>query len=142
MAGKHSYEVFYSHLAGVILCLSTVKSKLYQYDGSVPQDVINVKYLRIFLFQTIFYTSLLHKCSAKRIYDTASNLGMGVSLPMEANGLRNHKLALVTHVNSIVEVFERFLRAALMLIVMAQPQVDGIPPIRILSFCTDKKFTA
>ena len=147
MAGKHSYEVFYSNLAGAILCLSTVKSKLYQYDGSVPQDVINVKYLRIFLFKTIFYTSfplvrLLHNCSAKRIYDTASYLGMGVGLPMEANGLRNHKLALVIHVNSIVEVFERFLRAGLMLIVMAQPQVDGIPPIRILSFCTDKKFTA
>ncbi len=61
---------------------------------------------------------------------------------MEANGLRNHKLAVVTHVKSIVDVFECFPRATLMLIVMAQPLVDGIPPIRILSFCTDNKFTA
>jgi hypothetical protein len=27
---------------------------------------------------------------------------------MEANGLRNHKLAVVTHVKSIVDVFELF----------------------------------
>ena len=65
---------------------------------------------------------------------------MGVSLPMEENGLRNHKLAVVTHVKSIVNVF--FLRATLVLIVMAQPQVDGISPSRILSFCTDIKFKA
>ncbi|KAK4005662.1 hypothetical protein OUZ56_010705 [Daphnia magna] len=67
---------------------------------------------------------------------------MGVSLPMEANGLRNQKLAVVTDVKSIVDVFQRFPRATLMLVVMAQPLVDGIPPIRILSFCTDNKFTA
>ncbi|KAK4012282.1 hypothetical protein OUZ56_021383 [Daphnia magna] len=147
MKRKHSYEVFYTNMAGAIPCLSTVKSKLYQYDGSVPEGVINVKYLKDFLIQNNlpFIVSLSEDCSAivaKREYDTASNSVMGVSLPMEANGLRNQKLAVVTDVKSIVDVFERFPRATLMLVVMAQPLVDGIPPIRILSFCTDNKFTA
>ncbi|KAK4045387.1 hypothetical protein OUZ56_032994 [Daphnia magna] len=147
MKRKHSYEVFYTNMAGAIPCLSTVKSKLYQYDGSVPEGVINVKYLKDFLIQNNlpFIVSLSEDCSAivaKREYDTASNSVMGVSLPMEANGLRNQKLAVVTDVKSIVDVFERFPRATLMLVVMAQPLVDGIPPIRILYFCTDNKFTA
>jgi hypothetical protein len=67
---------------------------------------------------------------------------MGVSLPMEANGLRNPRRAVVTDIKSIVDVFEEFPRATLVLVVMAQPLVDSIPPIRILSFCTDNKFTA
>lgn len=82
MAGKHSYEVFYTNLAGAIPCLSTVKSKLYQYDGSVPEGVINVKYLKDFLIQNNlpFIVSLSEDCSAivaKREYDTASNSVMG-----------------------------------------------------------------
>ncbi|KZS10403.1 Uncharacterized protein APZ42_025134 [Daphnia magna] len=67
---------------------------------------------------------------------------MGVSLPMEVNGLRNHKRAVVTDIKSIIDVFEEFRRATLMLVVMALPLVDRLPPIRILSFCTDNKFTA
>ncbi|EFX70567.1 hypothetical protein DAPPUDRAFT_328025 [Daphnia pulex] len=147
MAGKNSYEVLCANFHGAVPGLRTVKSKLSRYDRSVPEGVVNVKYLKDFLIQNNLplIVSISEDCTAivsQRNYDSASNSVMGVSLPMEANGLRNHRRAVVTDIKSIVDVFEEFPRATLVLVVMAQPLVDSIPPIRILSFCTDNKFTA
>ena len=142
MAGKHSYEVLYRNLPGAVPCLSTIKSKLAQFDGSVPEGLLNVKYLKEFLVNNNLplIVALSEDCTAivsKREYDSASNSIMGVSLPMEPNGLRNYRHAVVTDAKSIVDVFEKYPRATLVLVVMTQPLAEGMPPIRILSFCTE-----
>ena len=48
----------------------------------------------------------------------------------------------IPDVKSIVEVFQKYPNATLVLVCMAQPLFDGMPPIRIYSMCTDNKFTA
>ncbi|EFX77373.1 hypothetical protein DAPPUDRAFT_106209 [Daphnia pulex] len=90
-----------------------------------------------------FRSRFFNVAKVDRDYDTASNSVMGVSLPMETNGLRNHKGEVVTDIRPkpIIGVFEEFSRAMLVLVVMAQTLINGIPPIHILSF-TDNKFTA
>lgn len=80
-------------------------------------------------------------CVTEILWHRASNSVIGVSLPMEPNGLRNHKREVVTDIKSIIAVFEEIPRTTLVLVVMAPSLVNGIPPIRILSF-TDNKFTA
>jgi hypothetical protein len=87
---------------------------------------VNVKYLKDFLIQNHLplIVSISEDCTAivsQRDYDTASISVMGVSLPMEANGLRNHKRAVVTDIKSIVGVFEDFHRATLVLSYGATP---------------------
>jgi hypothetical protein len=148
MAGKNSCEVLYTNFQGAIPCQRPIKSRLSRYDGSVPEGVVNVKYFNDFLIQNNLplIVSVSQECTAivlQRDYDTASNSVMGVSLPMETNGLRNHKGEVVTDIRpkSIIGVFEEFSRAMLVLVVMAQTLINGIPPIHILSFM-DNKFTA
>jgi hypothetical protein len=90
-------------------CLSTIKSRLSQYDGSVPEGVINVKYLKDFLVKKNlpFIVSLSEDCTAivsKREYGTAFNSDMCIILPMEPNGLRNHNRTVVRDIKSIMDV--------------------------------------
>lgn len=79
----------------------------------MPEGVINVKNFKDFLFQNNLplIVSLSEDCSvivSKIEYHTASNSVMGISLPIEPNGLRNIKLVVVTHVKSILTCLNGF----------------------------------
>ena len=50
-AGKLSYEILQANFPGSMPCPRTIQTKLSKYDLSVPEGVINVKFLMEFLIK-------------------------------------------------------------------------------------------
>ena len=77
----------------------------------------------------------------KREYHTKSNSVIGNSLPLQKSGLPNAEDSVVNSAVDIIKLTEKYPRATVAIVVMAQPLADGFPPLRICSFGSDNRFT-
>ncbi|XP_045023853.1 uncharacterized protein LOC116931101 [Daphnia magna] len=78
----------------------------------------------------------------QREYDKRTNRVIGFSLPLRCNGFPDSLASSVRTAEDIVNLFEKYERAAVVITVMAQTMDEQIPAIRIASFCSNNRFTA
>ena len=67
----------------------------------------------------------------KREYNSTSNSKYGFSLPLQSNGLPNWKDSVIDNTLDAVRMFSTYKRATVIIVIMAQPLGDGIPPMRM-----------
>jgi len=107
--------------------------------------VVNVEGLKEYLtlLNLPMMVSLSEDATAavgKRQYNSTTNSIYGFSLPLQLNGLPNWKDSVINSALDAVRMFSTYKRATVLIVVMAQPMGDGIPPIRICSFGSDNTF--
>ena len=78
----------------------------------------------------------------KREYNSTSNSIYGFNLPLQPNGLPNWKDSVIDNTLDVVRMFSTYKRATVIIVIMAQPLGDGIPPMRICCFGSNNTFTA
>ena len=83
-------------------------------------------------------TSLIPKVE----YNVKLNSMIGFSLPVKENGLPGAEESICDGVARIINAFDKLDKATNVLIIMAQPMSDAVPPMRICSFGTNNKYTA
>ncbi len=76
----------------------------------------------------------------KRQYNSTTNSIYGLSPPLQPNDLPNWKDSVINSALDAVLMFSTYKMATVLIVVVAQPMGDGIPPIRICLFGSDNTF--
>lgn len=147
LGGRQLYEILKANFHGVFPSPSAIERKLNEYHVDVPEGVINVTALKEYLtsnglppFVCISEDGTAVK--GRREYNSKTNRILGFSLPLQSNGLPDYRDSIVETAEDIVHHFDSFERATVAMIIMAQPIVDGFPPLRLCAFSSNNKSSA
>ncbi len=147
IGGRRFYEILHANSKGGLPSPRTVERKLANYNVPLKEGEINVDSLKKYLLDQNLplVVSIAEDATAivaKREYCSSSNSIMGASLPLQLNGLPNAQHSVVSRAEEIVAFFEKYDKASVVVVVMAQPLCDKVSPFRICSFASNNKFTA
>ncbi|XP_045029595.1 uncharacterized protein LOC123477582 [Daphnia magna] len=145
--GRKFYEVLSANFEGIFPSCRTIERKLSSFHKSVPEGEVNVALLKEILDKHRLppVVSIAEDGTAivgQREYDKRTNRVIGFSLPLRCNGFPDSLASSVRTAEDIVNLFEKYERAAVVITVMAQTMDEQIPAIRIASFCSNNRFTA
>ena len=147
IGGRRYYEIFMSNFHGIFPHIRTIDKKLETFQEPIIEGKVYVQELKSYLLLnncplevslSADATSLIPKVE----YNVKLNSMIGFSRPVKENGLPGAEESICDGVARIINAFDKLDKATNVLIIMAQPMSDAVPPMRICSFGTNNKYTA
>ena len=139
LGGRRFYEILHANIPCTFPSPRRIEEKLANLEVDLAEGELNVVYLKNFLVlnNLPLLVSIAEDATAviqKREYHSKTNSIVGLGLPLASNGLPDRLVATANSADDIYQAMEKYDRASVIFVVMAQPLADGYPAIRICSF--------